>query len=97
MTGVQTCALPICFPVTIERVKFARSGNDFRFVILAGRGVHPGLSAVQECLHLKLASVEGGRVNMGGKNYGFFKRILEDNWQDKELFEPFVKELQEHG
>lgn len=79
----------------LDRVKFARSGNDFRFVILAGRGVHPGLSAVQECLHLKLASVEGGRVNLGGKNYGYFKKMLEEGWVDDDLFVPFKAALEE--
>ena len=33
MTGVQTCALPICFPVTIELAKAAGAGN---LVVLYG-------------------------------------------------------------
>ena len=31
MTGVQTCALPICFPVTIKRAEFSGFGPPSAF------------------------------------------------------------------
>ena len=35
MTGVQTCALPICFPVTIkEESGFRGTGGDWRYIEL---------------------------------------------------------------
>ena len=40
MTGVQTCALPICFPVTIALVAIAIFGGDslrtFTITLIAG-------------------------------------------------------------
>lgn len=76
-----------------DKVKFDRSRTDFRFVICAGRGVHPGLSAVQECKELGLVAVDGGRVAMGGKSFGYFKHMLE-KWSDAELFSPFLERLE---
>ena len=56
MTGVQTCALPICFPVTIcMNCEFTISGNnttgDYQcsFVVssgtITGKGTHQSISA----------------------------------------------------
>ena len=43
----------------------------------------------------ELLYVEGGRVNLGGKNYGYFKKMLEEGWVDDDLFVPFKAALEE--
>ena len=56
MTGVQTCALPICFPVTICRVKLGEIAsliNDYTF----------GLDFIGKCVSCKVCArvmTEGG-------------------------------------
>ena len=37
MTGVQTCALPICFPVTIHGAYLSRFQSNFDFYLLRDR------------------------------------------------------------
>jgi len=69
--------------------KFGASGREFSYLVKAGRGVHPGLSAMHACMALGIASSDGGRVSLDGKSYGYFKRILQDQWKDEELFSPF--------
>ena len=39
MTGVQTCALPICFPVTIIEMKFPKGKIDDALDVFACHGV----------------------------------------------------------
>ena len=49
MTGVQTCALPICFPVTIQGYP-ARSVNTLLWASPLGAEVAPGIERLSEML-----------------------------------------------
>lgn len=75
--------------------KFGPDGREFSFVVKAGRGVHPGLSAVHACMMLGLAEVgKTGHVSIGGKGCGTFNQMVSDKWRDAELFAPFTAALE---
>ena len=54
MTGVQTCALPICFPVTIHQ-----GGNGTRFLGIGGSQQY---RVDEVIISLRLISVSSGEV-----------------------------------
>lgn len=78
---------------TIYKIRFrgdARHRANFNLFIKAGQGVHIGLTALHDCLSYELASKDNGRISMGGKNYGFLSKMIEEQWDDPEIFQPFI-------
>lgn len=62
--------------VTKRRYHGVNPIDSFQFVLVPGEGVHPGLTAVQDCVFLGLA--ESDRVvKLGDKSYGYWKNIVE--------------------
>jgi RecA/RadA recombinase len=57
--------------------------------LLPGYGIHVGLSAVFDCLSWGFATRTNGRVDMGGKSYGFLSKMISDKYDDPEFFAPF--------
>ena len=75
--------------------KFGPSGREFSFVVKAGRGVHPGLSAAHACIQLGLVEVgKTGYVSLGGQSFGTFNQMVQDKWQDDGFFAPFMAVLE---
>ena len=66
MTGVQTCALPICFPVTIGQVGYSaeqsewsvRCAEKWNTQVLAAVALHPNEAPVVEDLEKDLAVID---------------------------------------
>jgi hypothetical protein len=74
--------------------KFGPTGREFSYVVKAGRGVHPGLSAAHACVCLDLAEVgKTGYISLGGKSYGTFNQMVK-KWRDEEMFAPFFDVLE---
>lgn len=67
----------------------------FEIITVPSYGVHPGLTAVNDCVIYGLAKREG-QIRMGGKSYGFWKRMLQ-HYEDTEMFQPFINALAERG
>jgi len=61
---------------------------------LAGWGIHPGLTAVYDCLLLGLAKKERV-VKLGDQSFGYMKDLI-DGADDLEMFAPFIKALKEY-
>lgn len=66
----------------------------FQVFMLPGFGVHAGLTAVNDCVNLGLATQER-TVSMRGKSYGFMSKLVERK-DDPEVFQPFLNALEEH-
>ena len=71
----------------VDKNSFGYGKRVFYLFNLAGFGIHPGLTAMYDCIMLKIAKLDR-TVKMSDKNYGFVKKIIE-NAEDKDLFELF--------
>lgn len=63
------------------------------FKLVLNHGVHPGLTAVQDCLDQELATKSNGVITLKGKSYGRHSLMMETKWKDDELFKPFLEAL----
>lgn len=77
----------------VTKNTFGYEQKVFYLFNLAGWGIHPGLTAVYDCIMLGIASKDK-IIKMNGKSYGYMKNMLKSP-EDEELFEPFVKALEE--
>jgi len=76
------------------RIEKSRTGfafRDFYVYMVAGEGLHHGLSALFDCLLYEYAELSRN-VKMDGQTYGTLKNFVE-NRNDSELFEPFINKL----
>jgi recombination protein RecA len=84
----------------IDSNRFGFSGREFYVFIVAGEGIHAGLTALWDCViagHAELSAKsikESVVVSMDGVSYGKMRVILQ-NRNDKELFVPFINKLRE--
>lgn len=65
--------------------------RDFYVFMVAGEGLHKGLSALFDCLIYEHAELSR-TIKMDGENYGNLKSFI-DNRDDPELFIPFQNKL----
>lgn len=78
----------------IDKLRFGGKGSYFKFVIVPGIGVHPGLTAVQDCIWFGFAE-EDRTIKMDGESYGYFKWMVDDAIEgNNEKFEPFIERLE---
>ena len=67
----------------------------FYFVVLGGKGIHIGLSAMYDCKVLKLATF-GKSVTMNGVKYGSMRTIVaKAHAGEDEFFQPFIDALKD--
>ena len=71
----------------VDKNSFGYGKRVFRLFNLAGFGIHPGLTALYDCISYGKAKLDR-IVEMDGKKYGFIKKIIQQA-DDEELFEPF--------
>ena len=78
----------------VEQFNFGKDRRKFYVVILGGRGIHRGLTAMYDCKMLGLCTF-GRSITLGGVKYGSMKTMIENahNGDDK-FFEPFLKALE---
>jgi RecA/RadA recombinase len=75
----------------VEKHRFGYDKHLFYLFVLAGFGIHAGLTAVRDCIILGLAKEER-TIKLGDKSFGYFKGMIENNL-DNNLFQPFVEAL----
>lgn len=64
--------------------------------MLAGEGVHTGMTAVIDCISLKLAEKDK-IIKMGDRSYGYMKNLIGYASQhDPEPFQPFITALKDY-
>lgn len=84
----------------IDSNRFGFSGREFYVFIIAGEGIHIGLTALWDCViagHATLSAKsikDSVVINMDGQSFGKMRGLIE-NRNDKELFVPFINKLRE--
>lgn len=80
----------------VRKNKWGIHNREFLLFCLSGRGFHPGLSAVMDCLNLKIAKKQRGTgvILLNGEKTSRTKTLV-DNYEDQERFEPFFSALAE--
>mgnify|MGYP001567012156 FL=1 len=77
----------------VEKFNFGKDRRKFYCVVLGGRGIHVGLSAVYDCKMLKLASF-GKSVTLGSEKYGNIRTLIQKAHNgDNKVFGPFIEAL----
>lgn len=84
----------------IDSNRFGFSGREFYVFIVAGEGIHAGLTALWDCVIAGHAEVsaksikESVVISMDGTSYGKFRTIFAER-NNKEFFAPFINKLRE--
>jgi len=76
----------------VRKNKFGLGKRNFFLFILAGKGIHKGLTAVWDSIILKKATLSR-TVKIGEKSYGYMKDII-SKADDEELFQDFYELLE---
>ncbi len=78
---------------TVKKNRFGLQGRKFYIAVLAGQGVHLGLTALYDCAVLGLVE-RGKTIKMGGQSFGYLKALLaEAHAGNNEAFQPFIDAL----
>jgi len=77
----------------VEQFNFGKDKRKFYCVVLGGKGIHRGLTAVYDCKMLGLASF-GKSVTLGGEKYGAMRTLVAKAHEgDDQFFQPFIDAL----
>jgi RecA/RadA recombinase len=80
----------------VTKNKWGICFQEFDMFCLSGRGFHLGLSAMLDCVNLKLAKrVSGGMVMIGKTKIAKLSTLVKKA-DDPEIFEPFFEALEEN-
>ena len=79
---------------TLKKNRYGYNKTEFHVFIKAGVGIHRGLTAIDDCKRLGLLG-EGKTVKLGDESFGYISKIIENEWQNEEFFEPFYEALKE--
>jgi len=80
----------------VEKNRFGFENRIFNLVVLGGKGIHPGLTAMYDCIQLKIAERgRGNKVTIGDTDFGTFRTIFGKAHEGNEdFFQPFFDALQ---
>lgn len=77
----------------VEKFNFGKDKRKFYCVVLGGKGIHVGLTAVYDCKMAKLASF-GKSVTLGKEKFGNIRSLIAKAHDgDTEVFQPFIEAL----
>lgn len=77
----------------VEKFNFGKDKRKFYCVVLGGKGVHIGLSAVYDCKVQKLASF-GKSVTLGNEKFGNIRTLIQKAHDgETKIFQPFIDAL----
>lgn len=84
----------------VDSNRYGYSMRDFYVFIVAGEGIHIGLTALWDCVMSKKATVSAKSIkdsvviSMDGQSYGKFRTIFAER-NNSEFFVPFINKLRE--
>lgn len=77
----------------VTKNRFGYRDRKFYIFMLAGTGIHIGLSAMYNCFILEQAE-RGKVVKMDGQSYGYLKDLVKAGHEGRnEIFQPFIDKL----
>ena len=78
---------------TVVKNRFGYRNRQFYIFMLAGTGIHVGLTAMFDCFILGLAE-RGKVVKMDGQSHGYLKDLVKAAHEGRnEVFQPFIDKL----
>jgi energy-coupling factor transporter ATP-binding protein EcfA2 len=78
----------------VEKYNFGKDKRKFYVVVLGGKGIHTGLTAMYDCKMLGICTF-GRSITLGGVKYGSMKTMIEHAHSgNDEVFTPFIKALE---
>jgi hypothetical protein len=78
----------------VEKNRWGYSDRIFHVFMLAGHGLHKGLSSVWDCIVLKLAILKNGVVYIDTQSYGRLSTLVKSAKIGEDVFQPFRNELE---
>lgn len=75
----------------VDKNSFGYTGKSFYLFNLVGWGIHPGLTAVYDCLMSGRAKMTR-TIKLDDKSYGYPKQLIEQA-EDADRFQPFIEAL----
>lgn len=82
---------------TVTKNRFGYRDRKFYLFMLAGTGIHLGLSAMFDCFILGLAE-RGKVVKLDGQSCGYLKDLVKSAHEGKnDVFNPFIEKLKERS
>lgn len=79
----------------VTKNRWGYSDRIFNVFIVAGIGLHRGLTAVQDCVMNDLATRKDGVIHIGENNYGRLSGLVKAAKQgDNDVFKPFIEVLE---
>lgn len=79
----------------VDKLRYGGAGRTFKVVLLPEIGVHPGLTAVQDCKWYGLLD-EGRTIKLNGNSFGYFTQLVEKARDGEEIFDPFHEALNDY-
>lgn len=78
---------------TVEQFNFGKDKRKFYLVVLGGKGIHRGLTAMYDCKMAGLCTF-GSSITLGGQKFGRMSSIIEKaHAGDDAFFQPFIDAL----
>lgn len=78
---------------TVKKNRWGFKDRTFNLFVLAGKGLHLGLTAMYDCVMLKKATADKS-IKIGDKSFGYMKDIVEQAQQgNDDFFMPFFDAL----
>lgn len=77
----------------VEKFNFGKDKRKFYCVVLGGKGIHTGMSAVYDCKKLGIASF-GKSVTLGKEKFGNIRTLIQKaHAGENDIFQPFIDAL----
>lgn len=81
----------------VKKNKYGKDQTTFQVYMLYGSGIHTGLTAMQDCIDLGIATqskTKGKAIALGGEKIDYKKNIIQKAHDgETEIFEPFFEAL----
>lgn len=78
----------------LEKSRTGYAFSKFYVYMMAGEGLHPGISAMWDCILHDYAEY-GRSIKMDGETFGSAKKLIENEKDNPEVWLPFINKLRE--
>jgi hypothetical protein len=80
---------------TVLKNRWGLEDRSFYLFVLAGKGVHSGLTAMYDTIMLKLSTVDRNIVKLGDESMGHINEVIQQAHEENILFfNPFFQALE---